>query len=190
MTARIPAALGVLALLAGLAACAAAAPPARETSGPSSAPREDLPAVTTAPEPVETTTPPTEPTCETLISPATVEALTAQGWTAKEKEFRIGAMPPLEGGMLCLWSDYSTASDHGQMYGWAPIDAVTAAEAQQTLLAEGWLRDDDTSGVYITEDPQYAIAVDDEGYGMTYLFGDGWVTFADTKQGLLLIEGR
>ena len=26
-----------------------------------------------------------------------------------------------------------------------------------------------------------------EGYGLTYLFGDGWVKYADTKQGLLLV---
>ena len=43
-------------------------------------------------------------------------------------------------------------------------------------------------GVYITEAKETTIAVDSEGYGMTYLFGDGWVKLADTKQGLLLIE--
>lgn len=31
---------------------------------------------------------------------------------------------------------------------------------------------------------------DGEGYGMTYLFGDGWVKVADTKQGLVLVEGN
>ena len=36
--------------------------------------------------------------------------------------------------------------------------------------------------------PGTAIATDDEGYGMTYLFTPGQVTVADTKQGLLLIE--
>ena len=49
-------------------------------------------------------------------------------------------------------------------------------------------REDAAEGVYVTESPETAIATDEEGYGMTYLFGDGWVKLADTKQGLLLIE--
>ena len=32
------------------------------------------------------------------------------------------------------------------------------------------------------------MTTDAEGYGITYLFGDGWVTFSDTRQGLLLIQ--
>jgi hypothetical protein len=31
------------------------------------------------------------------------------------------------------------------------------------------------------------MGTDEDGYGMTYLFGDGWVTLSDTKQGLLLV---
>ena len=54
--------------------------------------------------------------------------------------------------------------------------------------SQGWVREDSAEGVYITESPETTIAVDEEGYGMTYLFGDGWVKLADTKQGLLLIE--
>ena len=55
---------------------------------------------------------------------------------------------------------------------------------QQTLVDQGWVRESRRDGVYITESPETAIAKDDQGYGMTYLFGDGWVTIADTKQGL------
>ena len=33
-----------------------------------------------------------------------------------------------------------------------------------------------------------AVATDDEGYGLTYLFGDGWVKYADTKQSIALVE--
>ena len=46
----------------------------------------------------------------------------------------------------------------------------------------------DTAGVYVTESPSTVIAPDENGYGITYLFADGQVTVADTKQGLLLIE--
>ena len=41
---------------------------------------------------------------------------------------------------------------------------------------------------YITENPANVLNPDSDGYGMTYQFGDGWITLADTKQGLLLIE--
>ena len=39
----------------------------------------------------------------------------------------------------------------------------------------------------VTESADTTVATDDEGYGLTYLFGDGWVKYADTKQGLLLV---
>ena len=56
------------------------------------------------------------------------------------------------------------------------------------MIESGWRREDGADGIYITEDPQYAMGTDDDGYGMTYLFGDGWVKFADTRQSLLLID--
>ena len=176
------------ALLMAVTLAACAGPP---TDAGTPTPKAPDPAPTSAvepvatPAPVETATP--EPTCDTMISPGTVEALTDAGWTAESKEFVIGGVP-LPDGLLCFWADYTVASDHGQLYGWSEMSAADAAEAQVTLLAEGWQREDGPEGIYVTENPQYAMGVDEEGYGMTYLFGDGWVKFADTKQGLILIE--
>jgi hypothetical protein len=42
-------------------------------------------------------------------------------------------------------------------------------------------------GLIVTESADTTVATDDQGYGLTYLFGDGWVKHADTKQGLLLV---
>jgi hypothetical protein len=74
-----------------------------------------------------------------------------------------------------------------QIFGWAPIDEDAAIESEESLVDEGWVREDSEEGVYITENPETTITADEDGYGMTYLFGDGWVKVADTKQGLLLI---
>lgn len=122
-----------------------------------------------------------------MISPGTVEALTDAGWTAKPKEFVVGDVE-LTDGLLCFWADYSVGSDHGQLYGWAEITAEQAEKAQEALAAGGWRREESAEGTYVTEDPQYAMGTDEEGYGMTYLFDDGWVKLADTKQSLILIE--
>ncbi len=176
------------ALLLAIALTACAGPPA-DAGTPSPQPPTPTPAdvvePVSTPTPVDTAAP--EPTCETLVSPGTVEALTDAGWTAESKEFVIGGVP-LPEGLLCFWADYTVASDHGQLYGWSTMSAADAAEAQANLVAEGWQRETGAEGVFITEDPQFAMGVDEEGYGMTYLFGDGWVKFADTKQGLILIE--
>ena len=186
MNPRIPLAIGALLLVAGLAACS---PPAPEQT-PAAAPTADAeakPVETSTPEPAETPVAQEELTCANLISQTTAEALTAQGWTTQEKDFQIGEVP-LPDGLLCMWADFSTASDHGQMYGFSELDESTSQKAQQSLDDSGWIRSSDSSGVYYTEDPRYAIATDDEGFGLTYLFGEGWVKFADTKQGLILIN--
>lgn len=133
------------------------------------------------------TTPTGELTCESMISAGTVEALAAEGWSAQKKEFVVGGVE-LPDGLLCFWADYTVGSDHGQLYGWSPITDAEAAKAEATLIAEGWTREEGSDGVYVTEDPQFAMGTDDDGYGMTYLFGDGWVRLADTRQGLILIE--
>lgn len=176
---------GVLLLIASLTGCGAPAePPASPTPdavepSPVASPE---PAGSTAPEP-----PAEELTCETMISAGTVTALTDAGWTAQPKEFVVGGVALTEG-LLCFWADYSVGSDHGQLYGWSTISADDAAEAQAGLLAEGWKREDGSDGIYFTEDPQYSMGTDADGYGMTYLFGNGWVKFADTRQGLILVE--
>nr|WP_236571180.1 hypothetical protein [Microbacterium hydrocarbonoxydans] len=122
-----------------------------------------------------------------MISEGTVEALTDLGWTFEEKDFVIGDVT-MSDGLLCFWADYSVASDHGQLYGWSEITPEDAARAQSSLLSQGWTRDDGPEGIYITEDPQFSMGTDEAGYGMTYLFGDGWVKVADTREGLILID--
>lgn len=187
MNVRLPLAVGALLLAAGLAGCSSSTPDAASSAEPSenvTTPKADsspAPTGSATPEPSE------ELTCATLISQTTVEALTAQGWTTKEKEFQIGEIP-MPDGLMCMWADFSTASDHGQMYAYSPIDEATATKAQQSLDDAGWIRSNDASSVYYTEDPEFAIATDDEGYGLTYQFSGTWVKFADTKQGLLLIN--
>lgn len=176
---------GALLLLAALTACAGPAEPAPSPTADASTP---TPRATAAP--IDTPAPEepdAELTCESMISAGTVEALTTAGWTAKPKDFVIGDVELTEG-LLCFWGDYEVGSDHGQLYGWSEISPEDATAAQAALLASGWTREDGSEGTYITEDPQYSMGTDDGGYGMTYLFHDGWVKLADTRQGLVLIE--
>lgn len=178
------AAAGVLLFVAALSACAAPEP------GPSPTPDAGDTRPSQPPVPPSSPTSPAaeeELTCESMISDGTVTALADAGWTAETKEFVAGGVELTEG-LLCFWADYSVGSDHGQLYGWSAIDDADAATAQAALLAEGWKREDGPDGVYFTEDAQYAMGTDEDGYGMTYLFGDGWVRLADTRQGLILIE--
>lgn len=185
MTLRIiSAAAGALVLLVALTACGAPADPHASPT-----PNAVSPSPAPSPGPVGSSASeaPAELTCESMISAGTVSVFTEMGWTAQSKEFVVGGVE-LTDGLLCFWADYSVASDHGQLYGWAALTAEDAEQAQSGLLAEGWKREDGADGVYFTEDPQYAMGLDEDGYGMTYLFGDGWVRFADTRQGLILIE--
>ncbi|MFY9713974.1 MAG: hypothetical protein WAK00_10910 [Microbacterium sp.] len=180
-------ATSALLLVLALSACSSAPPAvATSTSRSTDATPEPIaePTSTPTPEPTATATP---PSCETMISPGTVDALTEAGWTAGIKEFYVGGVQ-LSEGLLCFWADYTVASDHGQLFGWSEISAPDAAKAQAALLADGWQREDGPEGVYITEDARHALGADEDGYGMTYLFGDGWVKLADTKQSLILIE--
>ncbi|WEK59608.1 MAG: hypothetical protein P0Y60_09435 [Candidatus Microbacterium colombiense] len=181
----MPAAAGALLLLVVLTSCAQPSAPAaspRPSAEPSSPAASPEPVLTDAPE-----TPAAEISCESMISEGTVTALTEAGWSAKPKDFVIGDVD-LTAGLLCFWADYSVGSDHGQLYGWSEISADEAASAQAALLASGWTREDGPEGTYLTEDPQFSMGTDDDGYGMTYLFHDGWVKLADTRQGLVLIE--
>ncbi|MGW8484033.1 hypothetical protein ACWGJP_12955 [Microbacterium sp. NPDC055903] len=186
MIPRIPlAAASTLVLVLALASCAAPETPEPTASAPAPAPTQ-----TTAPvseETPEPEAPAEDPTCETIISEGTVSALQDLGWSAEKSDFVL-IDGPLEGGIYCAWANWEEPSDHGQFFAWAPLDASAAAQAQSTLVAEGWIREDGTEGSYLTEDPSAAFQTDEDGYGMTYLFGDGWVKFADTKQSLILID--
>lgn len=178
----MPVAAGSLILAAALAGCAQAASPAATQTLSTSA--------TAIAEPTLTPTPDAEgaiPTCEDLIPPSLVDQFSAQGWTYRADLFRVGDLT-LQDGVQCVWGDYSVASDHVLIFGWAAATASEIDQARASLLASGWQVADDASGSYITEDPATAIATDENGYGMTYQFGEGWIAVADTKQGLLLIE--
>lgn len=186
---RVLAALGMTVVaLAGATACSSGHSPvpatsstsgARVTASPTPSPDAiDVPAA--FPRPLD---------CETLIPADTVAALHKQGWSAAQRDFAFGP-DPVPGGIACLWADPTTASDHGLLYGWAPISGVDAAAREAELVSEGWIREDSARGVYITADPRTALSKDADGYGMTYLFGRGWVSVSDTKQGLILIDPK
>lgn len=187
---KTPIPLTAVAVLAALSLASCSGTPPEATAAPSVTKTPETPKATVTPAPAQPaapSAPSAEPTCDTIISPGTVDALTSQGWTFEQEEFRIGETVVADG-LLCLWADFTTASDHGQMYAWGALDEVASRTAQSGLQRDGWLRSTEGESTFYTEDPAYAIATDDEGYGMTYEFGDGWVKFADTKQGLLLIE--
>lgn len=178
------AAVGLSALL--LAGCGASAEPTpTETIGtdaPTQAPTDAAPVPTA--EPSDTAA---DLTCETLLSQDLLDELAAKGWTAKEAPFAAGGVT-LDKGLQCTWADYAVPSGNLMIFGWAPITPDQAKAMQQGLGAKGWLRKTDSDTVYITEDPTQAPTTDENGYGMTYEFGDGWVTVADVKQSLLLIQ--
>ncbi|GAA1690933.1 hypothetical protein GCM10009808_04850 [Microbacterium sediminicola] len=182
------AACAALTLLPLLAACSTT-PDSTVTATPTSAPSADAdPAAAPTPTPTATMAADAEPTCETIIPPSLVEELTAAGWTAREDDF-YAVDSVLDGGILCQWADYdAAASDHVLVYGWAPLGSGDKTRLQSELVAQGWIREDGPDGVYITEDPSYSVSVDENGYGMTYLFGEDWVKVSDTKQGLVLID--
>ena len=184
---RVLGAAAVLALSAVLlTACAATSPPPEpEETTTATSPAPPAPEPSPTPDPAASAE---EPTCTTLIGEAVVADFESVGWSVRSEPLFI-AGTEVPGGLNCVWADFeSPAGDHGQMFGWAAIDADDATAAQEELVAQGWVREQSEEGTYITEGPETAISVDEDGYGMTYLFGDGWVEFADTKQGLLLIE--
>ncbi|QKJ19200.1 hypothetical protein [Microbacterium hominis] len=188
---RVLAPIGLVAATLLLASCAgAAAPESQPDTEPTTVTTEtEAPAPEATLEPADEQPEPGDaPTCETLISASLVADFEEIGWTVREDPFYIGDLE-LTDGIQCVWADFEgPAGDHLQMFGWGPISAEEAESAQDQLIAQGWQREDGSSGVYITENSQTTIATDDDGYGMTYLFGDGVVTFADTKQGLVLID--
>ncbi|MCM3696322.1 hypothetical protein [Microbacterium oleivorans] len=170
----------VVVLLA--AACAPTAGPGLGTAT-APAPGASAPAASAPP-----TIDAADVTCENMLSPETVDSFTATGWTVREDPFVILDLE-LPEGTACTWGDFSSpTNDDLVLFGWSPISTADADATEAALEAEGWLREEDSRGVLITEDPDLALRVDDDGYGVTYLFGDGWVKVSDTRQGLDLIE--
>ncbi|MBA8817385.1 hypothetical protein FHX48_002484 [Microbacterium halimionae] len=179
--------LATAALLTGsllVSGCASAEEPAAEPSTAASQAEEPLePTATVTPEPTEHV----DPTCTTILPEATVADFESVGWSAREDLMRVGTLQ-LAGSVMCTWGDFSVATDHVQVFGWAPTTGAEASEARSELIEQGWVVVNDDSGNFVTENPETAIATDDDGFGMTYWFTDDGIKLADTKQGLLLIE--
>ena len=115
------------------------------------------------------------------------EQLVAKGWSFKETPFAAGGVT-LDDGLQCTWADFTKPSGNLLLFGWAPLTGDQATKIQNALEQEGWKRESEGDYVYLTQDASQAPTVDENGYGMTYEFGDGWVTLSDTKQNLLLIQ--
>lgn len=184
--AKFVAAASIALLAVSLAGCASESPatPPSQTTAPVDNP---VTKPSAAPEDVENAEP-IVATCENIISASTLEQFTNAKWTAKNHEFMIGETT-LTSGIYCVWGDYDgPASDNVAIFGWSPITKAEATQTQNELIAAGWIREADDTGVYITENPEFALALDENGYGMTYLYGDDWVTVSDRKQSLQLIS--
>lgn len=173
-----------LAVVLGLTGCAADPEPVPSTSAP-----EALPSSTPSPTPTQVgpVERPANLSCETLIAPDVVAAFAEAGWEAQEDVFRIGSRE-FPDGLWCIWGAAGAVTASVQIYGWAGIDPSDAEEAQAELTDSGWVAEETPDGLYITENPDTTVATDDDGYGMTFLFGSGWVAVADTKEGLLVIQ--
>jgi hypothetical protein len=191
MTSPLTRLAAVLAIASTALLASACAPPAPESAPVPSETAGAAAPESPAPEPDATPSPDVassdEPTCDTIISPTTAADFDSLGWTALADSFVVASVA-LPDGIQCVWGDFSTATDNVQIFGWAPITQEQAETAANELTAEGWMREESDEGVYVTENPETAFSVDDQGYGLTYLFGDGWVKYADTKQGIVLVE--
>ncbi|MBP2435908.1 hypothetical protein [Microbacterium amylolyticum] len=139
--------------------------------------------------PTETPTEPAVLGCDTIIPATLYSDLSDLGWSAIEEPLRIGEHL-LEDGIQCVWGDYSSGTDIAQMYGWAPVGSEQSRELQDYLEQQGWIREEEGETVYLTENPDYALYVSEDGYGMTFRFTEGSVAVADTKSGLQLVIWR
>lgn len=173
-------------VLSGCTSAAPSADPTTTSNAVSPTPTEALP----GPTPDASATAGGAVTCDSMIVSDTLAEFKTKGWTAKQTPFTFETQPPsapIGGGLICTWANYSVASGNLIEFGWAPISSADAEKVSAQLEKEGWRREAGESGFYITQDPSRVITVDDKGYGMTYLFGDGWVAVSDTKQNLLLM---
>jgi len=145
---------------------------------------------TTSPDATAETPVAQEPvTCESLIGSSLIESYTEIGWTVREDAFYIGSDVPMPDGISCMWGDFSgPPSDNVAIFAYAPLDDRAANAARDQLAELGWIVEPADEGTYVTAKEEFVTVPDENGYGATYLFGDGWVIFADTKQSLLLIE--
>ncbi|MDQ1083907.1 MULTISPECIES: hypothetical protein [Microbacterium] len=179
----VTAAAATLLCLTVLTACTGTAPETAPSVAESAAgPTIAAPTATATPA---SETP--EPTCENIIPQATADDFKSLGWVSQQEPFRIGATA-LDDGIQCKWGDSKIASDRVQIFGWAPIDEATAEFARDELVDSGWKVEVDGDLTYVTENPEWLGGRGVDGYGLTYLFGDGWVKLADTRQSLILVD--
>lgn len=178
---RRAAATSLVAIALLLAGCSSTEPgPSGSTTQPSVAPAS--PSANPS-----TSTTPAALTCDTLVDANVRASLITNHWQITEEPFRIGD-EALKTGFLCAWSPADPGSTSLQLYGYSPLSASEATAAEQKLTDAGWKREDAPDGIYITENPDTTVVTDSDGYGMTYLFGSGWVIVSDTKQGLLVMN--
>lgn len=155
------------------------APVSAETGAPVAGPDP-----TSSPEATEE--PVVELDCASILSPQSVEQFEQVGWTSKQEPFVIAETEQPDG-IQCMWADFTVGSGNLLLFAWAPTDDELAASLQSKLIAQGMIREEGPEGIYITEDARFAPTVDEDGYGFTYLFGDGWVTAAETRASLSFI---
>ncbi len=191
MTRRAPHAAAITALAVvtalALAGCSASGAPetAPSVAATASGPAVDGSAPTDSPEPEDE--PSIAPTCENIIRSLWSTTSRASGGhrrriSSASARRRSTAASSASGATRAI------ASDRVQIFGWAPIDDSTAAQAVSDLTAAGWKVEKDSDGTYVTENPDWLNGRGVDGYGLTYLFGDGFVKFADTRQSLLLVD--
>lgn len=116
-------------------------------------------------------------TCEGIIDPDTLADLQAQGWTYRQSPFSAGGIT-LDDGLQCEWGDLDGATTANLMlFGWAPVTTAESTAMQDELVAEGWEREASSDGTFVWD-----------AFGMTYEFGEGWVTVSDLREQLPIIR--
>lgn len=168
-----------------LTGCAATAPAPAETA-PTSPEQTIAPAPEMTPTPDETVAVPEDLDCASLLAQASLAQLEDAGWTSKQTPFLI-ADTELTGGIQCMWAESANASGNVLLFAWAPIDDDLAKSLEDKLVAAGLTREAGADGVYVSEVADATVEPGADGSGFTYLFGDGWVTAAETRESLALI---
>lgn len=186
---RLPLALTTLVITASVAGCGGAS----ADGGDETARASD--AATVAPSPTPTPTPTSTPlalTCESIVTADTVSGLSSEGYTGLkwgDGPWTIGDQPFADG-LACIWSqDHSVGTDNFLWFGWSPADDASRSAAIASLTADGsFVAEETAEGTYVTIDQAQAVTVDENGYGTTYLFSDGWVIGAFTRAGLQAVQ--
>lgn len=130
---------------------------------------------------------PVRATCDDIVDTDTLAQLNEQGWTYEQTQLEI-AGTTIPDGISCMWADFTVPSGDLLIFEWGPVTAEQAETITAALVAAGGTVIPDAEGDYVTEDPEQSLVTDENGYGFTYQFGDGWVAGGDTMQTLLLVH--